>query len=64
MLVVPDPEKVGSSAPQDIPSLGVTVPCSVDESPYSQAEWKRFIKDGVPVVLHDEAAAAAEEEKA
>ena len=61
MLVVPDPDKVGSSAPQDIPSLGVTVPCNIDDTPYSAKEWKQFVKDGVPVLLEDDAAAAAKE---
>lgn len=64
MLVVPDPEKVGSSAPQDIPSLGVTVPCNIEDTPYSQDEWAQHIENGVPVALHDEAAGEAEEENA
>lgn len=62
MLVVPDVEKVGSSAPQDIPSLGVTVPCTVEASPYTKKEWQQHIKDGVPVQLVDDAAASEEGE--
>jgi hypothetical protein len=57
LMVVPDPERVGSNAPQDMPDLGVTVPCKLTESGRTRKEWETLIKDGdLPLKIIDEKA--------
>lgn len=63
LMVLPDPDRVASSAPQELAGMGVVVPCRVSDSPYTRKEWEAFAKKGVPVVVKDvKAADAAEEE--
>jgi hypothetical protein len=56
LMVIADPDRVGSSAPQDLPDLGVTVPCKLTDTGRSRKEWEDLIKQGVPVKIHDEKA--------
>jgi hypothetical protein len=49
-LVIPDPDRVGSSAPQEIPGFGV-VPATLEALGLSEAAVKEAIKAGVPVKL-------------
>lgn len=53
LMLVPD-ETVGSNDPQEIPSLGVTVPVPVAETDRTRAEWEKLIKKtGAPIVVRD-----------
>lgn len=53
LMLLPD-ESVGSSDPQDIPDLGVTVPVPVADTGRSKAEWEKLIKQtGAPLVIRD-----------
>lgn len=63
LMVMPDPDLVASSAPQELADLGVVVPCKVADTPYTRKEWEEHAKRGVPVIVKDvKAADAAEEE--
>lgn len=63
LMVLPDPDLVSSSAPQELADLGVVVPCKVADSPYTRKEWEALAKKGVPVIVKDvKAADAATEE--
>lgn len=54
LMVVPDPERVTSTAPQEIPDLGITTPLAVADSGKSRAEWEKLIKQtGAPLVVKD-----------
>lgn len=53
-FVLPDPDKLGSAEPQDIPDLGVTIPVKLTESGRTKKEWDDLIKKGLPVMIHDE----------
>jgi hypothetical protein len=59
LMVIPDPDRVTSSAPQDIPDHGVTVPCALADTPYTRKEWEELIKAGAPVLVKDVKAATA-----
>lgn len=53
LMVIPDPDKVTSSAPQEIPDVGV-FPQPVAESGRTKAEWEKLIKEtGAPLVVKD-----------
>ena len=57
LMVVPDPERVGSQAPQHLPDLGVTIPAKLTDTGKTRKEWEALIKDlGLPVLIHDEKA--------
>lgn len=52
-MIVPDWRLVGSTAPQEIPSLGLLVPCPLADSGLTVAEVRKLIKNGVPILLED-----------
>ncbi len=49
-MVIPDPDKVASCEPQEIPGYGI-VPVALASSFRSEEEWKAAIKAGVPVKI-------------
>ena len=61
LMVVPLND--ANAAPQDIPDLGVTVPCPLSETGRTRKEWDELVKQGAPVAIRDvkHAAEAAEE---
>lgn len=63
LMLVPDPDKVTSSAEQELPDLGVVVPCKVADTAHTRKEWEDLIKkQGLPLLVKDVKAADAAEE--
>lgn len=70
-VIAPDPERVASAEPQEVPPFGV-FPRPLKDDPRSEAEWKEIIDAGAPLKIvearsnkipsEDEKAAIAKEE--
>lgn len=55
LMVVVDPDRVASSAEQEIPDLGLVVPCALADTPYTRKELEALIKEsGAPIVVKDQ----------
>lgn len=54
LMVVVDPDRVASSAEQEIPDLGLTVPCRLADTPYTRKDLEALIKKiDAPVLVKD-----------
>jgi hypothetical protein len=54
LMVIPDPDRVTSSAPQDIPELGLVVPCRLADTPYTRKDLEALAKQvGAPIIVKD-----------
>lgn len=54
LMVVVDPDRVSSSAEQEIPDLGLTVPCKLADTPYTRKDLEALIKQvDAPVLVKD-----------
>jgi hypothetical protein len=53
LMVIPDPDKVTSMDPQEIPDLGV-FPIAVSDTGRTRQEWEKLIKQTkAPLVVRD-----------
>jgi len=54
LWILPDPDLVTSSGEQDVPDLGLVVPCRLADTPYTRKELEARIKAvGVPLIVKD-----------
>ena len=55
LMVVVDPDRVASGAEQEIPDLGLIVPCRLADTPYTRKELEARIKEsGAPILVKDQ----------
>ena len=63
LMILPDPDRVTSSAPQEIPTLGLTVPCRLADTAYTRKDIEALAKElDAPIIVKDVKAADAAEE--
>lgn len=54
LMILADPDRVASSAPQELPDLGLSVPCRLADTPYTRKEVEQLAKEtGAPIIVRD-----------
>jgi len=54
LWILPDPDLVTSSGEQDVPDLGLVVPCRLADTSYTRKDLEARIKEtGAPLIVKD-----------